>query len=58
MSITINQRETEALLAMFRGESGDETITVIDGDENSHSGPGLYAYDSEYPDEGSIFLSN
>lgn len=26
---------------------------ILVGDESSHSGPGWYYYDAEYPDEGS-----
>lgn len=55
MSITFTHAQAEALLECFGGDE-EATITVIEGDETSHSGPGLYAYSSEYPDEGLIFL--
>jgi len=53
MDFTFEQ--AKALLAAF--ENDPETIiTVIEGDETSHSGPGLYAAYEACTDEGSIFL--
>jgi hypothetical protein len=53
--IEFRREQAQALLDMFGGD--DETvITVAPGDASSHSGPGLYAYISDYPDEGAIFL--
>jgi len=34
----------------------DEEIALQMGDETCHSGAGLYAWDSEYPEDGSSFL--
>ena len=53
--IEFRREQAQALLEMFGGD--DETrITVAVGDALSHSGPGLYAYHTEYPDEGALFL--
>ncbi|VVD75001.1 hypothetical protein PFI31113_00795 [Pandoraea fibrosis] len=35
----------------------DGEIALQMGDESSHSGAGLYAWDAEYPEEGSSFLA-
>ena len=50
-------KEAKNLVALF-GDDPDETITVVEvgSDEPSHSGPGLYAYCTFYPDEGSTLL--
>lgn len=34
----------------------DATVTVIKCGAGAHSGEGLYVFDSDYPDEGSVFL--
>jgi hypothetical protein len=59
MEFTLKQAQD--LVELFGGSDPDypeETITVVevDSDEPSHSGPGLYAYHTEYPDEGAIIL--
>ncbi|MCE5247915.1 hypothetical protein LLG88_13460 [bacterium] len=36
----------------------DDTVTVVKGGLEHHSGAGLYVFDSDYPDEGSIFLGD
>ena len=50
-------REVEELLGLF-GKDEETEISVIEvsKDEPSHSGPGKYAYATEYPDEGSQLL--
>lgn len=50
-------REAEDLLGFFGGDPETE-ITVIEVTEGeaAHSGPGLYAYYTEYPDEGTMIL--
>ena len=55
MEFTLKQ--AKELISLF-GEDEECEITVVEvgSDEQSHSGPGLYAYYSEYPDEGSMFL--
>jgi hypothetical protein len=35
----------------------DGEIALQMGDESGHSGSGLYAWDAEYPEEGSSFLT-
>lgn len=47
-------KQAQDLLEMFGGE--EATIVVEYGD--GHSGPGLYAYHEEYPEEGSVFLGD
>lgn len=54
MTITLDFKQATELLEMFGGEPG--TITLSMGVEGSHSGPGLYAYYSELPEEGANFL--
>ena len=53
-------RQAKDLVALFGDDPNDpdETITVVEvgSDELSHSGPGLYAYCTEYPDEGTTLL--
>jgi len=46
--------QAQALVDAFGGEN--EVLTVTQGTHGSHSGPGLYAHDEEYPDEGAHFL--
>jgi len=52
-------QEAKDLLEFFGGDKETE-ISVVEakaGDPN-HSGPGLYAYYSEYPEEGMMLLGN
>lgn len=52
-----NLNQAKMLLESF-GED-NETIVIVEEvnkSEKSHSGPGLYAYYEDYPDEGSVFL--
>lgn len=37
-------------------QEGDEGLVVTEA-QGGHGGPGLYAHDAEYPEEGSIFLA-
>ena len=45
-------------LVAFFGDDEETEVTVVEvgSDEPSHSGPGLYAYYTEYPDEGATLL--
>lgn len=52
--ITITLRQAEKLVAFFGGH--DAEITIAPSDIDSHSGPGLYAWCTDYPEEGSEFL--
>lgn len=54
MSIKLNLNQARQLLDFFGGE--DAQVTVSDTALNMHSGPGLYAWLTEHPDEGSIKL--
>ncbi len=51
--------EAKDLLEFFGGDT-DTEISVIEvkADDPNHSGPGLYAYYSEYPEEGTMLLGN
>lgn len=56
--VEIRLHEAKPLVALF----GDDPETVIEVQDegncaNPHSGPGLYAWDAEYPEDGSTFLS-
>jgi hypothetical protein len=49
-----NLEAAKGLLDFFGGEESDITVEETDG----HSGHGLYAYCTDYPDEGSLYLGN
>ena len=51
---TLNLHQAQTLLEMFGGE---DTLITVDECDTGHSGPGVYAYSTEYPDEGSTFLA-
>lgn len=53
-SITLDFKMATDLLGMFCGEPG--LVTLQRGDEHCHSGPGLYAWYSDMPEEGAGFL--
>ncbi len=55
MCIEFTLGQALALVECFGGDDAT-TVTVVSGDAHAHSGPGLYAYPSEYPDEGAHFL--
>jgi len=59
MVIVLSLYEAERLLEMF---GGDDTLIAVekveDEDGEAHSGPGIYAYAFDYPDEGSIKLDD
>lgn len=55
MSITLTRAQALAFVDTFGGDD-ETTMTLSVGDDAAHSGPGIYAHSSEYPDEGSIFL--
>jgi hypothetical protein len=49
----IDHDAAQRLLAFFGNDEGEVTVARI---EHGHSGPGLYAWFTEYPEEGSIPL--
>ena len=51
-SVQIDFKQATELLAMFGGEPSEITLSIVDG----HEGKGLYAYFTDYPEEGSIYL--
>jgi hypothetical protein len=51
--IDFTLEQAQALVDSFGGDS-ESTMTVVGGD--GHSGIGLYAGPTDYPEEGSIFL--
>lgn len=53
-SITLDFKQATELLKMFGGEPG--LVTLQHGNERSHSGGGLYAWYSDLPEEGAVFL--
>ncbi|QLL11729.1 hypothetical protein [Pseudomonas chlororaphis] len=59
MEISLNHYQLKALLEMSES-SGDpecyDTIVIAPGKENGHSGPGLYAWFYECPEEGASFI--
>lgn len=50
----INLEQAKTLVDCFGGDE-EIILTIVNGDENFHSGPGLYVRD-EYPEHGYIFL--
>jgi hypothetical protein len=50
-----NVEQARALVDMFGGDN-EVTVTVLELGEEAHSGTGLYAYHTDYPDEGSACL--
>jgi len=54
--IELALKEAKAIVDFFGGDE-EGTVTVIRGDENYHSGPGLYALCTDYPEEGCVLLS-
>jgi len=52
--IEITLPQTQALVEVFGGDK-ELVLTLCEGDEKFHSGPGLYVYD-EYTEHGCIFL--
>ncbi len=55
-SVRIDFRQATDLLAMFGGEAAEITLASGSGNHTEHSGPGLYAWYTDYPEEGSIHL--
>lgn len=51
--INVNRQQAEQLLQMFGGEDASVVVEHVD---DGHSGPGLYAWFEDYPDEGGMFL--
>jgi hypothetical protein len=54
MSVILNLHQAQQLLEFFGGE--DASVTVSKLHNHAHSGPGVYAWLTEHPDEGSIKL--
>ncbi|MCW8159014.1 SIMPL domain-containing protein [Stutzerimonas stutzeri] len=59
MQLKLTHYQIKALLEMSES-SGDpecyDTIVLQMGDEKGHSGPGLYAWFEECPEEGASFI--
>ena len=52
-------KEAKDLLEFFGDdEEGEVTVIEVKNGDPSHSGEGLYAYYSEYTDEGSMLLGD
>lgn len=51
-AITLDLTQAMRVFALFGGEPGEVTIRKTNG----HSGVGLYAHFTEYPEEGSFFM--
>lgn len=47
-------KEAQELFDFFGGEDAEVTVEEVNND--GHSGKGLYAFFTEYPEEGSVFL--
>ena len=53
MKIEFNLEMAKTLFYLFGNEDSEITVEYI---KEGHSGEGLYAHFTEYPEEGSIFL--
>lgn len=53
--IELNLKMARELVEAFGGDE-DAVMTLMTGDENSHSGTGIYVGCAEYPEEGSNYL--
>lgn len=58
--ISLNLYQIRALLEMAdsSGEPEGDELIIVKGDDACHSGPGLYAYFSECPEEGASFIGD
>lgn len=53
MTIEINHNQAKALLEYFGGEPAEVTVQYL---KDGHSGPGLYCWCSDYPEDGCQLL--
>lgn len=53
-AVTFTLHEAKQLVEFFGGEEGRASVMHV---EDGHSGPGLYVWATEYPEEGSLTLS-
>lgn len=51
-------QEAKDLLEFFGDEEDEMEVIEVGRDDPNHSGPGLYAYYRDYPEEGSVLLGN
>lgn len=54
-SLEFTLAEAQELVLFFGGDE-EGTMTVSRGGEDAHAGPGLYAYCTDYPEEGAVKL--
>ena len=54
--VELTLAQAKAIVAMFGGDEEPEATITVRAGKIGHSGPGLYAWFTEYPDEGSFFL--
>lgn len=56
MEIELNLYQAQALVEMLEAsdDPADDPLIIKEGD--GHSGPGLYAYWRECPEEGAVFI--
>lgn len=55
MSVTLNLEQARELVEFFGGADANVEVAELD---TGHSGPGLYAWIAEEPQEGSVKLSD
>lgn len=53
--IRINLKQVRELLGIFGGEDHEMVLTEA---TEGHSGPGLYAYAADHPEEGAVHLAD
>lgn len=56
--VDLNRAQLLQLVAMFGGDEAPETTITVQHAERGHSGPGVYAYWTDIPEEGAIFISD
>jgi hypothetical protein len=55
-AITLTLGQLQELIDLLGDDAHEQSVIVIDQCDG-HSGPGLYAWDEEYPDEGAVRIT-
>lgn len=58
MGIQLNRHQVETLLAHFNDSDFDDEVVEVEFQEAGESGPGVYCWYAEYPEDGKSFLSS
>ena len=55
-TVTLTYQQVKTILEMMEGDSAKDEEITISSENRGHSGAGVYAHYTEYPDEGSVFI--